>query len=606
MKKSKLAIGLVSSFIGALAMGACSGSVTSNDNAIVTINGYNGETINVITNDVYEQYRYTSDGIIRFYNSIMEVLIRYQFQENTIPGIKTYSEIVTDAENNVKSAKSDARDNAKTNGTSYDEEWESYLTSQGVEDEDELLELFIYNLEKEEIEDWYANENEEALKAEYIGVNDEGAEVESSTSSGFPYHIRHILVSVSGDATDYTRSTISSTEAKKLSTIVKEFAEGIISFGQIAYTSSDDDSSAQNYGDVGIMDLTTSFVNEFKLGIYAFDGVLSRSAENRDSVITNGLGISDDFDNSTVEETVEDIGLTYVPYDAFAALGTYAEEERDSKGMLVNDGYAASYPRNIYWNKYINLHNPFVISNNDLNVDAVDGQGSTTYLSVTDAQPGHSGWRYVEGVCNNSNQRVLTDEQGRVIIGVRSEHGVHFMVMQKSIYEFTTGGEDTENVSLSEYYTTAVPSDSDYPVYVDSNGVSTPKITYVNYLNTSDQSVLKQRATEVKDKIESFDSTYEYRLYEYFVSKNTIQFNDTNGVNLGEEIQKMIDAKREYNNWSAKNTLNDSWVAYLEMVQRQDQTRTSQRLIPETCAIGFKDASSDPRFEVGGSCYYVE
>ncbi len=602
MKKGKLAIGLVTSFIGALAMGACSSSVTSNDEAIVSIKGYNGETIDVITNDVYEQYRYTDDGITRFYNSIMEVLIRYQFQENTIPGIKTYSEIVTDAENNVRSAKSDARDTAETNSTSYDEEWEAYLETQGVENEEELKELFIYNLEKEEIEDWYANENEDALKAEYIGVSDTGEAVESDSSAGLPYHIRHVLVSTSGDATDFTRSTITADEAKKLATVVKEFVDGKISFGQVAYTSSDDDGSASNYGDVGIMDLTTEFVNEFKLGIYAYDGILSR--QNRNATINNGLGLNDEFNDSTVGDTIDSIGLTYVPYAAFEAIGEYAEDEKDDAGLVVNDGYQASYPRNIYWNKYINLHNPFVISNNALNESDINGQGGS-YITVTDASEGHSGWRYVEGVCEDQNQRVLTDEQGRVIIGVRSEHGIHFMIMQKSIYEFTAGGENSQNVSLSEYYTTAVPSDADYPVYV-SGETSTPKNTYVNYLHTDDQSILKDRATAVKNKIETFDSTYEYRLYEYFVEQNVITFNDTNGVNLGEEIQKMIDAKREYNKWSAQDTLNDSWVAYLEMIQRQNETRTEQRLIPETCAIGFKNASTDSRFDVGGECYYVE
>lgn len=603
MKKGKLAIGLVTSFIGALAMGACSSSVTSNDEAIVSIKGYNGETIDVITNDVYEQYRYTDDGITRFYNSIMEVLIRYQFQENTIPGIKTYSEIVTDAENNVRSAKSDARDTAETNSTSYDEEWEAYLETQGVENEEELKELFIYNLEKEEIEDWYANENEDALKAEYIGVSDTGEAVESDSSAGLPYHIRHVLVSTSGDATDFTRSTITADEAKKLATVVKEFVDGKISFGQVAYTSSDDDGSASNYGDVGIMDLTTEFVNEFKLGIYAYDGILSR--QNRNATINNGLGLNDEFNDSTVGVTIDSIGLTYVPYAAFEAIGEYAEDEKDDAGLVVNDGYQASYPRNIYWNKYINLHNPFVISNNALNESDINGQGGS-YITVTDASEGHSGWRYVEGVCEDQNQRVLTDEQGRVIIGVRSEHGIHFMIMQKSIYEFTAGGENSQNVSLSEYYTTAVPSDADYPVYV-SGETSTPKNTYVNYLHTDDQSILKDRATAVKNKIETFDSTYEYRLYEYFVEQNVITFNDTNGVNLGEEIQKMIDAKREYNKWSAQDTLNDSWVAYLEMIQRQNETRTEQRrLIPETCAIGFKNASTDSRFDVGGECYYVE
>ena len=80
MKKSKLSITLVTSFIAAMAMSACS-SVSSSKDAIVTFTPYGTkESIDLITDDVYNQYGNTSAGISKFYEKILEVLIRYKFK----------------------------------------------------------------------------------------------------------------------------------------------------------------------------------------------------------------------------------------------------------------------------------------------------------------------------------------------------------------------------------------------------------------------------------------------------------------------------------------------------------------------------------------------
>ena len=81
MKKSKLSVGLVTSFIGALALTACNetADVTSKDNSLVELVDYNGETIEIQTDEMYAKYSESSDGRKLYYDAILEALIRYEY-----------------------------------------------------------------------------------------------------------------------------------------------------------------------------------------------------------------------------------------------------------------------------------------------------------------------------------------------------------------------------------------------------------------------------------------------------------------------------------------------------------------------------------------------
>ena len=152
MKKSKLSITLVTSFIAAMALSACK-DVTKSDDAIVTFKPYKSDSeISLITNDVYNKYRGTSNGVSMFYEKILEVLIRWEFKNGFSKGDMKLDEIEKYADNQVKEQKDKAKANAKSNKeTSYKDEWESILDSYKVEDEAGLKEHFIYEKEKEVI-----------------------------------------------------------------------------------------------------------------------------------------------------------------------------------------------------------------------------------------------------------------------------------------------------------------------------------------------------------------------------------------------------------------------------------------------------------------------
>ena len=112
MKKSKLSIGLVTSFIGALALTSCgdAATVTSSDKSVVDFIGYNNLTdrIEINVDELYREFGQGKDGTTKYYNAILESLIRYEYpklaaDENPKePDLKKFSRIKSDAADKVK------------------------------------------------------------------------------------------------------------------------------------------------------------------------------------------------------------------------------------------------------------------------------------------------------------------------------------------------------------------------------------------------------------------------------------------------------------------------------------------------------------------------
>ena len=209
MKKSKLSITLVTGFIAAMALSACS-NVKSSKDAVVTFTRYDSkETVKLLTNDVYKAYNNTTAGVSKFYDKILEVLIRYEFKDkNFDKGELNYQEIEKWAKNQVQEQKDKAKENAKSNNTSYDTEWDAILESNNVDDAKGLQEKFIYEKEKEVMKNWYADDDAKAatLKSEFLGITADGKATANvnNVKAAMPYHIRHILVKddEAGDANE--------------------------------------------------------------------------------------------------------------------------------------------------------------------------------------------------------------------------------------------------------------------------------------------------------------------------------------------------------------------------------------------------------------------
>lgn len=612
MKKSKLSITLVTGFIAAMAMTACD-TITASKKAIVTFTPYGSdEKIALITDDVYNAYRDTTTGITKYYDKILEVLIRYEFKENNFDkGEMKYSEIENWAKNQVKEQKDKARTEAKNNeDKTYDEAWEDILEANNVENEKGLLEKFIYEKEKEVMKNWYADnaDNATALKEEFLGVKADGTAVVSDVKAAMPYHIRHILVKVdeSSDAEKkYYKGTVNQTQAKLLYDTASTLAEGKFTFSEVAKTYSEDSSNV-NGGDVGIMtnDASTgnlTMVNEFQLGIYAYDSLYN--AANKTSpaaeIIKNGLGITDEVANSLPTD------ITEVPYEAFVNMGAYAEVTADKEGNKLADGSEAVFPRNIVWNKYFNLHGVFVIKNakKATYTGLVNPEDEFAYDKLADTNP------FDAALPRFNNDGYLTDERGNVIIGVRSQFGIHFMVIEKSVFEYQ---------DLATYYDTKLPGDTGYNA--DS---------YVGFIQSGKLEDYKKRADDVKNAISNFDKTYDYRLYQYLTGKISISFTDA-AEGLEEKINTLIEKVKVQNAGNQEDGLFKSWRTYTEILDKQTEDRSVwyttfngvtgavspklTRLVPEKIADDFFKLYEDPsapgaatlyaEFDKGGNYYY--
>ena len=650
MKKSKLSLCLASSIVAALSLVACN-SVSSNDEAVVTITDYNGNEVDILTNAIYDEYKKDTDGVSKFYNAILEALIRYEYADTNsgvrtrsgwTKSIKSTTEIKNEAESNVENDKSTAKNNAKTNDTSYEKEWDAILESHGCEDEDDLLEYYIYQAEKQDITEVFLLQHKDTtLLNEWIGVDKDGKDVGGSAKAVFPYHIRHVLASISGGEGDYVTGTISSSEAKKLGQIMKDFLNSGYNFGRTAMEESGDTGSAEKSGDVGLMTTTTSFVNEFKLGIYAYDALYNQDNASKAgaNTIKKGLGIDNSF-TFDLSKSTKNIGIQdawtsasglnggdiqTVPFGLFYLLNDLAETELDDNGKQVNGGDEHYFPRNVLYNHYLNFHNPFVITyedvstTNGLPTDYVPG----TYPNVDTA-------RFVDANIKGVTKKVLADENGNVIIGCRSSHGIHFMIMEKSIYEYDNYDvSDPNKPTLAEYYTSLTPSDPNYPKVADGEHKGENKASYVTSLPVIDEgkSDYNTRASEIKTAVQSFDSTYDYRLYEYLLNdleKDTIKIN-VDG--LKESIDKYISRTRDSNNDNAYKTLNETWRTYTQSIAHQYELRydwnipdsqykadASFRNISPRCAVGFASKTKgetpvDPlnptdEWQKGGFCYH--
>ena len=671
MKKSKLSVGLVTSFIAAMALSACGSKVTKDSKNIIEFTGNNGQSLSVDIDEIYKDYLESSAGISKYYDQVIEVLIRHAFQKdpnaNGILGAdkatgkvavkRNYNQIKETAKENVESAKEQAKSNAETNGTDRKTEWQAILSEKGVKDEEELLQYFIYKLEKEEIEDWYFENNKVALRQEYLGLksNSSTTGLQPATSekatSRYPYHIRHILIKNEDGANDYVRGTISADAAERLSNTVKLLADGKSetnkngnTFGEVAKAKSED-SSSSSYGDVGLMTNAISgeklgMVNEFQLGIYAYDAIVKNGAGQRDgtagkeyNVIDEGLGLDDEVNGIKVSTALNAYGIREIPYSVFVELGDVAKLESNyATGMTVEDSKSALFPRNLLWNRYLNNHGIFVIvngardayydpttaalPNETRDVKALDAyyDGLDDYKKYdeTEKKIDYSklgGFKANAKFANDPKEKVLTDENNNVIIGVRSEFGIHLMIVEKSAYDYDA------TVKLEDYYTTALPKDDDYPT------IPAGQHTYVDFIYSDEQSEYKSRSDTIKSAIKGFDGTYDYRLYEELRSLEGVDASSESNKAMFNLINNYIDLQREKNKNAEEEGLQKVWNTYFELLETQDYYRNgvrntvsadtyNDRVVPEGCKIAFtknltaeEKAALKKQYEEGGYCY---
>ena len=745
MKKNKLTFGLVAALLSVGALTACN-EVTAAEGVVLTYTDANGNRTDYTADELFGTYQIGTSVASTDFSKIKEVLIRKYYESGS--GKSSLESLKKKANNDVDGYRKEAKKNSESNGTSYDTEWEKILKAQSVENIDELFDKLLYNHEKDDFDSlgFYGKSNAAKNQArdgkvykrngDDIVYDERGNAVlteedffPASTEFGeatkgyledqMPYHVTHVLLPVSGTSeTNATTATINASEAQNLGEFLIKLAKADkpatsynTTFNDIAPNYKGDPGSAAKYGDLGIMDFSTSFVQGFQYGLYAYDAYLNTAA----NAYADEKGLKDVLRPSDEGEYYNKDGVKVALSTAFEAGGVYANigeipfgaalalanedvySNFPSMGYRVNNGSETYFPRNIIFNKYFNTHKIAVITPdsipfNDYAIETIDAENNkivhyvpnavsadakdkvladdtdftsekkvgTVGVYNTNEYPGFSRKVNIGGVARN----VLTTEKGQVVLAVRGDSGtagVHFIVVDRSPLsgygtkldgdvfteitkaEYEANANKKDMTTLSEYYSILNPitdgtdakkpyeseaaviaakqKGDKFPFYTVTNGegkeVPTKKTTYsYAHVASTDASTYNDAISKLESSINSYNSSLkDSYTFQRLFQDGSITFNENNKFSkkVAELVRSNSKLTRSNAHQDAIDKRDDAWTKYIEFLVQEEASRQyrkngDQKLISETCAIGYlsNDAKADNKtgiWAVGGACY---
>lgn len=554
MKKSKLTLALVASFAAVTALSACD-EVTAKDGVVLTFTDNSGTRVEYRASDLLDNYEQGSSAASTNFNKVKEVLIRKYYEEK---GGSTLEQLKTSAQNSVDSIKKQAQSNADSNGTSYATELETLLNSNNVKNVSELFEAKLYEEEQKDFERQF--KNAEAVESMKTGKKTDGtayfpkSEEYGRGSNGYliektPYHVSHFLVKfTSSSHSEACQFTITKDESSKISQAVKAFAgvtnsesgttpmDSRQSFGQICYTLPSDDTSATDYGNLGLME--SGYVSEFRLGVYAYDALYNAKHASSDSYACSVQDIAQNGDGRKVRDYVlpseddtfgpeakntrsyfESLGIGTIPYGAAVALGYDSVASDPNLGYSVNDGDATYYARNVLFNKYFNNRSIAVIVPEEIpfnsyyndgtyknGVDMTESEAEAFVKAEEENYTGNGGWyrgtyseKYaslpgfsvdtsdvlsIKDATGAHKENVLTNERGQIILAVKASNssgnayeGIHFIVVNRSALDPYVKYDPSAGSGKSHYAAYDTEEEAKNAGYNNENGKSTSDIT---------------------------------------------------------------------------------------------------------------------------------
>ena len=328
MKNKKCALGWIALAASVAALTGCDRSTPVTNGVIFSYTDANGLRTTYTTEDLLGSYRESGASLSTEFDKIYEVLIRHYYATTGASQLPTLEAEATQA---VLTDKRTAQTNAANNKTSYEQEFETILSSNNVNNVHELWSKHLYDSEKSTFEkDLYENFNlgtsagvngTEALRDGYYYTSDGtkhkifdfkdaayGSVQEGWIKDQMPYEIRHILVKLSSGADkSYTQDKITEStavgeggECTTISTVLQGFAGAQVgndgklgaveenmrrSFDYLSQYS-DDDGSKSSFGEYAsngpmTKSQNSSLVHEFIYGVYAYESLYN--AVNKDS-----------------------------------------------------------------------------------------------------------------------------------------------------------------------------------------------------------------------------------------------------------------------------------------------------------------------------------
>lgn len=568
MNKKRSALGLALLLGVTVGLSACNYPTETTDGSVLTYTDAQGNRVSYTAEQLLDDYLGSGSSLSTEFDRVYEVLVRNYYNDPSQASVlktledKARADVITD--------KQTATSNASSNGTSFEQEWQTILNSHDCDNADELYQYHLYQEEQSRfLDDFYATfgTGDPSINGTEV-MRDGELTIDGETRAAFPaseewgrgdagylkeqmpYHIRHILIKLtSATSGNYTQDTITETgengggEATNLATLILRLA-GVNerlqtltnrpTFSQLAAQFSGDTGSAANGGELstdsstGLMTkvMESDLVNEFKLGIYAYESLYNQrekaTAYGSENVYRITPGLTEDATSTadvdetqtlsngdTVNEFFADEGIGTIPFGAALALLENSDVDTDVNGNKVNDNNAAFYPRNIIFNKYFNKHNVCVITPNAIEMNTLSQIATTiggndivaagqraantvdgNYVTGENYDGAHSDFfaslpgfqvdttDILPGINGSQNDNVLTNSEGQVVLVVRagtdSYQGVHFIVINRSALS-KYGLSVQTNDGKTEYVENTEPT----------NGTATLNQYYTTYTTSS-------------------------------------------------------------------------------------------------------------------------
>ena len=628
----------------------------------------------IIVNVDGKDYKY--DEIYQLFdNSKGSAQAYFNFAKNILAQLVTpkTDTMLSNVDTKINDLKNTWKTNARTNNTSYKEEQEKTFDSENVEDLDELREKYISQQQVEKnSQDFYEINANGVTDPSYTYYISEQMTKDYVTNQA-PYHVSHVLVKVdaSSDGEGYWNGKITADNAKKIGNAVRMLASSD-SFGSVAQLVSEDEGSAKMYGELVTttegsqsvaMEKTTSYINEFKLGLYAYEAYLNpktKAAEVNTAVraslrVPGQAAASSSFNyknDTAVSELITDgtlvgkNGAFGIPLSKAITLGYVADVEKNIvDGSKVDYASETQYPRNILFNNYFNYHGVnFLYDDSDtyeaeflkdaIEVGAHSDKTILTLNDVKDKLPSkYAEYEYVkgqlskidagkfktvEGISDNlynynfdaiTKKSVLTKIPTSKKILVEKDTDTNPVIIVRggsSGYQgihFIVVNNDpfVNSQNTYQYYRTNIPDASADPASAKSADYSTNP-SLINYVKAdiNSNTTYNARRDAVVAAVKASDSNIDFRLYEENIKKfGADKFNELLGDYAG-IINKYIEITKESSELGKNSSLDESWETYIQTLALQEEI-TPRGLVPEVCVSAFEGGSYGTLLE--GICH---
>lgn len=413
---------------------------------------------------------------------------------------------------------------------------QTLLEEQGFETKDELYDSYVLARQKEKL--WEEFEDEVTQPLVTSEAND--SLLEKYVANTAPMIVKHILVKTS-DSNVRTKSTITEDQADKLGTVLNRLkasatdTTGRNTFVNIASEDSEDTSS-KNGGNLGIMDTYTSFVNEFKLGLYVAEAKRYHDAgSNKDLKV---LGIDDEIEAKLfgangvyANYNIRTVALDTIGDDLINKADDLAEDKQ-KEGISKDEYDVQLYPRNQIFNEYLNFP-------------------GVSYLKA-----------------KSTDTDYIKDENGNPIVMARSSYGIHFLsVTWSSLDHDTITSAEAKVKDNVQYFMYGKKAD----VKLETKYTTDDRYN-IGYANDDDGE--EARESEIEGRVSNYikggfgslsvnDSLYDFSVFKFYLAKANIEFENQT---IKDAIFSYMDLTIDYTKDNIALEQEKAWDSYIKKI----------------------------------------